>query len=305
MYSNKGQKLLTSAVITTAALIILILILKPVMFNTQESLEVRKCRGETEKHAAQKMWSGRTFASEIQCPTRQVTIQTSNNVKEKLAEEMRKCWYSFSEGDENLFQEEATYCHTCSIISFEGREKEITGLYKYMAENEIPRKEMTYLEYLSGYSTVGSSTLESLNKQIQKLDEASNVKNWGLNTDKDYATLFVYSKGRDEIQQFLDQISGNTKTGKLGNAIGIGAGVLAGGKTAFIGYSLGIVTAGWAVGATGITAAGITWVGVQAGLFKISSETTPEHVSQTILAEYNNETLQNLDCEREPIPIKT
>ena len=120
-------------------------------------------------------------------------VETENDVYEILANEMVDCWWMFGEGKVDYigkdYLKKNLYCSICSQIAFDDSlKKEIfnTGefdkkeFYKYLTNNKIPNKEITYLEYIKGLKDSKNLEDDLLNGKID----------FGkINLDKQYYVL--------------------------------------------------------------------------------------------------------------------
>lgn len=233
---------------------------------------------------------GLTIDSEINCPTNIESIKskTEPEKKKEIAERMEKCWTKFKMGKAELFSQNKIYCSICDVFEFEDKEK-IVGFQSYIMETRIPNKDITYLDYFSGYETPRAEEILS-NIDPAKLKEAQIA---GLDSKKRYSVIFLYAKGEKEMEQALRHVSGQTTAGKAG---AIGSGVVAGaaGLTAIGMLAVGSGPVGWVVLGIGTIAAvtGVEWV-----TYGLSSDNHPDWVSFIMLQEYNAQSLKELNCQ--------
>ncbi len=102
-----------------------------------------------------------------------INVKNKQEMYEALAEEMADCWWMFGEGKINYVSNKdftkKLYCSICSQFNFDDSIKDIfpSGFIdkddfyiNYLAKTKIPRKEITYAEYLFGTNDV-RSILES------------------------------------------------------------------------------------------------------------------------------------------------
>ena len=115
----------------------------------------------------------------LKCREKNVVIKSGDRleVKKEIADEMARCWAMLGEGKINFFGnplwEEGQRCIVCSKIKFEGEAAKVDKIGGdefsiYLAENNIPEKQITYSDFLAGAS-------EHL--QYQKLEKDPNNKN--------------------------------------------------------------------------------------------------------------------------------
>ncbi|MEK6898031.1 MAG: hypothetical protein AABX28_01590 [Nanoarchaeota archaeon] len=96
-------------------------------------------------------------------PDNVLNVNSLNEVYATLSEEMVGCWRMFGEGEIDYIGTDASkhnYCSICNQLLFDDSLKTLQGvesgevskdgLYAYLAENKIPDKEITYLQYLTG-----------------------------------------------------------------------------------------------------------------------------------------------------------
>ena len=104
-------------------------------------------------------------------------VKTLNDTYKELANEMADCWWVFGEGKidyvgKDLLQN--NYCSICSQIVFDDSLKDIKGindgkiskdgLYEYLAKTKMPRKDITYTQYLFGTNNIEALKQEALQK---------------------------------------------------------------------------------------------------------------------------------------------
>lgn len=87
-------------------------------------------------------------------------VEVKEDVYNVLAKEMASCWWMFGEGRLDYVGDDlipARYCSICSQLAFDDSVSEIfpdgfekKELYDYMAVQNMPDKDYSYLEYLIG-----------------------------------------------------------------------------------------------------------------------------------------------------------
>lgn len=257
---------IVTGVVFLVVLILFIMFIDTVFQAGQDKGEVEICR-----KSIQTLSSINTFKEvgfeDIKCPMVNETIEVGEDdeLKEELADEMAECYYKFGTGEWQLFETElgvTQYCVICSVIEFRGADKEIDGLISWMDQNYLPlyyltdltqdaqASQLTYLEYFRKYETtpgvVDHLTLESIDS---------------VNTEEDYATIFLYAK-----KGYLSKIH----TAALGGMVGGSVGGVVGGVT-----------------------------GAISGAF-FGSNKDPDWETGILLWPYNTEDLNQLDCEKLP-----
>lgn len=258
--------------------------------KTSQEVETQSiCYDSVALHARMHV-KGLDMSSEINCPTMDVTIKKSKEVSEEkrilqteteLAELLRTCWYQFHEGklklfDENLMRTD-TYCVICHHIEFEDKELQIKAqdFVNYLQDKDIEimddkgkKQKISYLEYLQRSSI----------KEIKW--SGAEVGDYGINTNIDYATIFVYAKDGTLNSYFM-------KAAGIG---GVGFGLVAGTVAAIgaIPVTAGIVIAGIAGTITG-------------GTFAFyNGGVDQEWDSGAVLYPYSEYTLRDIQCTEMP-----
>jgi len=253
--------------------------------DTSEDIFIdNSCRNSVKLHAFSHIKGVDKAVSDITCPTKYKTIRSSDDEKKKkaLADELFSCWNNFHEGKYELFEDPMTYCSVCSVISFKDK-KPITGFTEYLIEEDAPQNKGKYFDYLSSYSTEGALKFEDLQKT--KGLEAINQET--IDTNRDYAVVFVYAKGIDAMQRLYEFTIGNP--GAFGSAVaGIGIvaiGIGAATSSTMIGSIVGAPII--AVGTTVVIAAGVAdWI--------TAKNIEPDWAAMIVLREYSREELSGL-----------
>ena len=158
------------------------------MLNLRGETEKEICKNSIAmKNAFSKAALGKVITPK--CTTQSVCISMSGDCKQmtsdtvkikvssieetypKIAELMTDCYWMMGEGKIDLkgILNSGRPCAICSVISFDGKIREeiiamapkkgdntvfVNKLYNYLEENKIPGKEITYLSYLFGYSSI-------------------------------------------------------------------------------------------------------------------------------------------------------
>ena len=217
---------IVTSVVFLVVLILFIMFIDTVFEAGQDKGEVEICR-----KSIQTLSSLNTFKEvgfeDIKCPMVNETIEVGDEeeFKEDLANEMAECYYKFGTGEWPLFETElgvTQYCVICSVIEFKGGVKgtEIDGLISWMDKNYLPlyyltdltqdaqASQLTYLEYFRKYETtpgvVDHLTLESIDS---------------VNTEQDYATIFLYAK-KGYLSKIQGAVLGGMVLGVPGAVVG-------------------------------------------------------------------------------------
>lgn len=289
-------------------------ILKGSVEASESSAEVAACKGSVLRNAQLRI-NGIEFPTDIHCPARNVLIKETKEVKDQkeakdlMAKEMYYCWDQYGEGKLNLFKDEGTFCAVCSFIRIDS-EFSLTGLPYYLMNNQIPDKSgRLYYDYFSkGFQTdKAKSVLGDALKNPKVVDEATH----STLEKGDYAVVFVYAKGKDELEKLKRHLTAGTFAGQAGLVIGAGGGALAAGGTMMALTTIGVVAGppGWVVLGAGAAAFGVVY-GISEGLsFIFSSDNVPEWASFIVLRSWNEKEtaslLQNdLGCEYFPVPLE-
>jgi len=279
------------AIVATAVFLLAIFIIFTFETNLKasykETAAKQTCKSSVQANSALRLRYA-DFSNTIQCPTTYLTINDKNEnvVKKRIADAMVDCWDQFGRGHPDLFTDDNIYCTICHRITF-GNNIKVNGVSEYLATKNAPRKDMTYLQFLTTEKTQGAKFLNELQKQ--KIDH-------NLDTSKmnEYAVMFVYVKGKEYQKEYMEKYKYY--------ASGLG--------TIAIGY--GVVKAGAAIGFTGIgapIALGVSSVGgviMSFGLLfggvGVATAGVPfEHIASVSFVPYDSENLKQLNCKDVPI----
>jgi hypothetical protein len=129
---------------------------------------------------------GKPLSDSIKCPTKYITIKSNSDdeAKRTIANEMYDCWDNFGQGKLELFDtKNENFCAVCSVIGFSGVKGDIDGFSEFLANEKIPTRDETYLEFLIGESQ------DNLKEQTAYADSE-----FKINTEAEYAVMFTYSK---------------------------------------------------------------------------------------------------------------
>ncbi len=223
----------------------------------------------------------------LNCKTQRIKISSTNeeSIKREIADAMYDCWWMLGEGKLNFFKRDPyleyykSHCIFCTIIEFDEnvqeRLPEIKGMNEYLAETNIPTKNITYWQYFT------NSEIPIVTKAEEELG--------AINTNEKYAVVFVLS----ERTTLLSSVAGGT------------CGLIAGAKGAAIGSAIGSVVpvAGTLVGA------GIGFVAGAAGCYLLQEKwqnfvnKNPGHYYSLMLIPLNAKAIKDYGCENiESIP---
>jgi hypothetical protein len=288
-----GIMTLVVVIVALVGITLLLIFLVNLREKAKAQQEETFCKNNVENHAqlleADKFLTqlSRDFITPIECPTHMVTIKdkTPAKVKYKLANEMRRCWNIWLEGKQELFKEkEGTFCHVCSYITFTDKTKKITGFAEYLNSMNVPGKEISYADYLNGYT---SSYYEQYLKDNPVAQERSALAT--IDTSKDYGVIFAYAKGGDNAEIFINDI---LDSGRLKFATGGAGGVALGGAVV-----LGAIFAPISVPAIVVIGGVVAVVGGAVVTYEaLFSDVDPEWVSGVYFVEYDAQAIQDLGC---------
>ncbi len=301
---KRGIEKVTLVLVISAVMLLLVYLLsvfKGASDAAESSADLAACKGSVLRNAQLRV-GGLEFPTDIRCPARNVLVQGKDEEKAKdaIAKEMYYCWDQYGEGKLNLFKDEAIFCAVCSFIKID-TDSSVTGLPYYLMNRQLPDKSgRLYYDYLSGFQTdKAQSVLGDALKDPQILTASTE----GKLEKGDYAVVFVYAKGKDQLEKVLNQLTMKTTYGKAGMAIGATAGVAVAGTVALaFGVSNPI---GWVA----LGAGAAVWGGVQLVTFVISTDNVPEWASFIVLRPWNQDEtasiLQNdLGCESWPVQLE-
>src|SRR3989344_8478817 len=211
------NSVIKGAVIGLALLIVMILFLYKANILAKDTAGKQLCRQSVEANARLKL-SGLDFSQAIQCQTRYEKIKGAENekIKRDTANLLADCWYQYGEGELELFDtnlfgtQNDVFCAVCHQIEYEEKGRKINGFLNYLVTESPPNARDTYYDYLTPFSSKQAS---------EKLLE-SNAPDF-INTDFDYATVFVYAKKKG----FWSKV---TTAGALGTVGLVAGGTVAG-----------------------------------------------------------------------------
>lgn len=265
----------------------------------------QECWNSIEIHSRLVQATKSEVTPDINCPTKFETIKKSEkekNVNKEIASAWANCWGNWHRGRVELFNSSGSYCHICNIITFEDR-SELKNLYTYLNTYTVPGTQMKYFQYLSPFST---ESIEYVQDIPEELDETrkKQLGDYITLNNEDYAIIFFYAKGEDQITKFLNNKRTETVLAGSGLAI-LGVGVTTVAAAAFAsaltaaattGASLSWTPLGWVIlGVTAITAGGVL---IYAAL---TAGDNPQWITFSAFLPYNEETLESLGCDIAPV----
>ncbi len=247
----------------------------------EASARLTACKTSVESNALLHI-KGIDFSKNIKCPTKELKIKTDDQeqIKTQLADEMVECWDIFKQGKADLFTGEGIFCAVCSRITLETNEP-VKGFTEFLYETEAPNTNKKYIEYLSSASE-GEMFLKQ-DKRIQVADT--------LPPQNQYATMVVYTKGKDYREKFLKMQ--NTYAAQTGTIVGGSVIAGAGGL-----ISAGIVTA--STGGMAVVIGGIV-LGAGQAISWFTTTNINEWLAQVFLLPYTEETFNYLGCQDFPV----
>ncbi len=202
-------------ILVLASIIITFILITQFKDSSNSATEDSECISSVKAHSTAIRLSKELSGADLPiiCPSHDIVVKTTNPevVKAAVANEMKSCWYRWGEGKLQLFKDDGTYCHVCSMIQVDGVDN-IQGFSEYLDTKKANSKQ-TYSEYLSGakYGTYYNQT------EFQKSASSSmQTKNIGV--------VFVYAKGKNSIDTLINTIATPAK----GAAIGMGVGMIIG-----------------------------------------------------------------------------
>lgn len=159
-----------------------------------------------------------TFQLPLNCKTEEIEISITDDdqIKRDIANAMYDCWWMLGEGDKNFFGKGFTkdsYCTICSKIKFsdnvQKKIKEIKDFDFYLRTTQIPKKNMTYMEYF----TKG--------KDVENMSDTPII----INTSKEYLVIYELIEASAAPERIAGMVAGGGVLFLTGNGIG---GALAG-----------------------------------------------------------------------------
>jgi hypothetical protein len=133
---------------------------------------------------------------DIKCFSQDKTIKVKEEmeIKRKLAEEMRSCYFQFWKGEKNPFGSDSRkYCFLCSTISFEKDDLIISDFPTYIKTvKSFNDQNSYYLDYFANCETLGCS-YEQSEEIFQNIFPAGGI-DYQIDTSKKYVLVYFYEK---------------------------------------------------------------------------------------------------------------
>jgi hypothetical protein len=287
--SKKGIDFVVVVILSLITLIILGGLVYKYYKTSKEKLEVQNCKGSIEAHDFMSTTTVREIFTDIKCPTRSIVFGNSkdNEIKTAIAMDMQRCWYEWGKGEGEYFPGDGTFCHICSIYSFKDTNRQIPGFLKYLSTETIHLKYvgdtpgMTYLQYFG----LGKKDAEA----VSNVQDPQLIKGDYIDTSQKYATIFVYSSKKEDIQKILE---GRRAATFASGGIAIEAGTAAGIGGVLGAIALGSNPIGWAVTAgTFVTLGGVA-------LYEALHVEPPKKASFIKFAPYTADEIEGIPCQR-------
>ena len=257
----------------------------------------------------------------LNCPTLFFTIDDEKNNEEnnqKIANTMYLCAKQFRRGNVELFTNDAVHCNVCYVFDIQ-TDAAVTGLTSYLRENTVPEKSGdTYAEYMVGYKTEGAEELlgkleheltvtkpagttpEGIDvpEEETQIVPADVIDNFILEPGNQYAVIFIYARGQDNLQKVWRHVTAQTPAGKAGLAGGgIAFLTFAGGGTAMA-ISTPFIAAtgpvGWVIIGTGVVVGVAAFAAFEFFTEYFSPDTPPEWASFFVLRDWSESNVRTL-----------
>lgn len=287
-----GWVFIAIIVVVLATLLVLLLFQNRIAEIYQNIFNKNTCKSSVK---AQDIATIKNLAlgADIKCPLQRIEITEKN--PEKIKEEMARLYYNvcdeFGQGRLNLFgQRETIFCVIRDRISFRYKDIKIDDFAKYLAETKIPGKELTYSEFCSGFETErGKNIYQDILHQFSDIP---------IDTNRDYAVIFVYAKGEEQLREFASLAFGTSPGHKL-QYIGAGI-VVGGGLLVYSGYGsiigVPLVIAGKALVGGGLAVGGIGFI----ENYLTNPDLKKEWASFFLIRDFDENELKKLPCEYLP-----
>ena len=263
------------------ALTVILFFFGSIFSHSEERSRLNVCKSTVDLNTRMRI-SGFDFSKNIICPPKEVIITESedNKINQQIAEEMVECWEIFRRGELELFTGTGVFCAVCSNIEFKDKEGNFEGFSKFLTETKMPFSQVSYAEYLAGYST--PEAVRVLDKELK--DNPLFEEKEKFPKDRDYAVIFVYAKGKDKVESLLNFITQDTSNGQTGiTAIGAGS------------AGFGLIFLGALSAPAGSSILIVEGINILRS-FIYDLKTTPEWSAITIFSEYSPEKIDEMGC---------
>jgi len=279
----------TGMIVTLVMMVVVLIIFVLFIINTTTDIKAKTardiCKASVRANAALRIGT-QEFSSKLECFTeeRTIDVRAPEETKRQLAKALTDCADQFWQGKLELFSEDGVFCHICSIISFSDKGKTIDGFKQFLFTTPMSGT-TTYAQFLSGYQSANAGVIGT-QQQVFQQDT--------LDTSKQYAPVFVYIRGRDKIEHYMQKVGGYTAgTGIL--LIGVGL-IVKGGVTFVVSWWTGAgAVAGAVMTISGVVVAGVG-LAIDAWTYLFGGAPT-EWMAMTQFVQYQPEALKALGCE--------
>ncbi len=220
--NNKGQmKTITRAIILIASLILIITLVTKIYNSTNEQVDDSLCSNSIESHSFITKLSKGEFTSVIECPTKYKSIKSKDPeaIKLQLANEVVDCWNTWKRGEKEFFEDEGIFCHVCSVTNFKDKDvdlEELKNFDDYFANTNMPGKDKTFLQEIFPYESE-DAWANKLNLPSSATAYSIQEESLDLNPYKDYAAIFYYMRGEDNLKKYWNM----AKIGGIGAGTGV------------------------------------------------------------------------------------
>ncbi|MDP3766224.1 MAG: hypothetical protein Q8R04_06960 [Nanoarchaeota archaeon] len=232
--------------------------------------------------------------SDIKCPLQRIEIDQKE--PGKIKEELAKFYYDvcdeFGQGTFNLFgKREKTFCVVRDRISFKNKDIKINDFGKYLAETKIPGKKLAYSEFCSGFQTERAENIFG-NMNLEQFKDPL------IDTNKEYAIIFVYAKGEEQIRELVKFLFG---TSESHISMYIGTGLIVGGGILIYTVKGSIIGIPLVISGKILAGGGLSLLGGGAILNYFTNQNIKmEWASFFLIREFDEQELKKLPCEYLP-----
>jgi hypothetical protein len=271
-------------IVAAITLVLLVMLFVKIAENAEEQAHASRCKASVIAHAKVRgipFGEATSDESDIECPTRFVTIEEGSKLemKRQVADLMYECWNNYGEGKVKLFSaKDVKFCAVCSVFKFEDRSVELDDFNNFLIMERIPKKTAdglrpTYYDYIAGVDT-GTIIPDSVGAKRESY----------LDGQKRYAVMFTFYK-----ESWWEKTKNAIIVGTIFAVATAGAAALtvltfgAGGPVFVIVVTAGGAALGGAIGAAGTTAA--------------------DWSANLVMTEYSGDNLVTLGCDALPVSM--
>lgn len=275
------------AILAIVALVLILALTTDFFEKLNEKLEYNKCKADVYKAAYSGIGKVK-FLQNIKCPTKDtvITEKSQIQIKRRIAKEMLKCWDTFGYGKLDIFEDDGIYCHMCSRINF-NKQENVKGLTKYLFTAKAKAGQT--------YSQVFNPKFADDGKELLNVKDTPDE----IDTNKDYATIFVFAKGKASIEKIAKHYGEVYGAGILGTGLVVlGLKLTAIGTIEVFTGVLSIKGALTIIGGVAVLATGTATIAYEA----LFGGQESDRLSFIQLSEYNTQQLSGIGCEN---PIST